>query len=66
MTAEEVQKMEIGRTVVMSGKGKDGQQTNVQCTVAGLPGRKFLTFRDGGKIKRCAIRDYPGVTYQLR
>lgn len=65
MTAEEVKALQVGTRVDMIGKDPEGNERCIQCTVAfrGSPANKFLTYRDKGVIKHCAIKDYPGKQY---
>lgn len=63
LSVDEVRALEIGNRVTIHGADTDGNQRELACTVAGLPGNKFLTYRITGKIKRCAIKDYPGKYY---
>jgi len=65
MTAEEVKALQAGSTVYMVGEDPEGKERSVKCTVAfrGSPANKFLTYRDKGVIKHCAIKDYPGKEY---
>lgn len=64
ITVDEVRVLEIGNRVNIHGEDSDGKHRVLECTVAGMPGRKFLTYRDPhGSIRRCAIKDYPGKYY---
>ncbi len=63
LTADEVKALQVGSCIEIIGEDKDGIQRRVTCTVAGLPGRKFLTYRIHGKLKKCAIKQYPGKSY---
>lgn len=60
MTAEEVKRLQVGEAVYLCGDSGE----IVACIVAGQGGKKFLTYRDKGQIKRFAIRDYPGRHYR--
>ena len=60
MTAEEVKRLQVGEAVKLCGESGE----SVSCIVAGHGGKKFLTYRDKGQIKRFAIRDYPGRQYR--
>ena len=62
MTAEEVKALPVGKVITVWKAGHDP----IRCTVAfrGHPANKFLTYREKGQIKKFAIRDYPGMTYQ--
>lgn len=61
MTAEEVKALQAGETVTIRKEGHEP----ILCTVAfrGSPANKFLTYRDKGRIKSFAIKDYPGMEY---
>jgi len=65
MTAEEVKALQVGEQVNMIGEDPEGNERSVLCTVAfrGSPANKFLTYRDKGIIRKCAIKDYPGKRY---
>ena len=43
MTAEEVNAMAVGSTVLLSGKDQAGEDRETVCTIAGRPPQKFLT-----------------------
>ena len=64
MTAEEVKVLCVGETVFMRKEGCE----SVLCIVAyhGSVDSKFLTYRINGRLKKCAIRDYPGVQYSRK
>lgn len=66
MTAEEVKALLVGSTVYMVGEDPEGKERSVKCIVAfrGSPANKFLTYRDNGQIRKCAIKDYPGKRYE--
>jgi len=61
MTVEEVKALQAGETVTIRKEGHEP----ILCIVAfrGSPANKFLTYRDKGQIKKCAILDYPGKRY---
>lgn len=50
MTAEEVKRLQVGETVYMCL----GEQ-RIKCVVASRMGRKLLTCRDTGQLKRISI-----------
>lgn len=61
---EQVKALAVGSRVNICGKDSEGQHRTLECTVAGLGERKFLTYRDAqGTIKRCPIKEYPGKHY---
>lgn len=64
MTAEEVNAMAVGSTVLLSGKDQAGEDRETVCTIAGRPPQKFLTYRIKGEIHSCRIKDYPGKSYK--
>ena len=64
LSSADVMALEIGSKVFMCGTDSEGRQRRTECTVAGLPQKKFLTYRDSsGNIRKCAIREYPNKTY---
>ena len=64
LSAEQVTALQVGQRVSLCPEG-DGSQ-RVVCTVARVRGgAKFLTYRDKGKLKWFAIRDYPGTYFIL-
>lgn len=65
LSLAEVQALEIGNRVILCGTDDaEGRQRILECTVAGKPGHKFLTYRDHGQLRRCALTDYPGKHYR--
>ena len=62
LTVEHVNALQIGESVYICKAGHEP----VRCTVACRAGKKFLTYRDKGQIKRFNIRDYPGMEYHRR
>ena len=68
MTFEEVKAAPIGSRVNIRGTDEDGIPRRIECTVAGhyegtTLKTKFLTYRDHGKIKKCAIKEYENKFY---
>ncbi len=59
ISVDDVKALQIGSRVNLHGNDKDGVHRWLECTVAGLPQHKFLTYRDHGTIRRCAIKEYP-------
>lgn len=65
LSVDEVKALEIGNRVIICGEDKEGHPRTLACTVAGLPQKKFLTYRDEhGSIKKCPIKEYPGKHYK--
>lgn len=63
ITAEDVKALQIGSRVNLHGNDKYGIHQWIECTVAGTPQHKFLTYRDQGMLRKCPIRDYPNKYY---
>ena len=59
MTVEDVKALEGGSTVFLCEAGKDGSGKRIECTVAVRGKKKFLTYRDHGTIRKCAIVNDP-------
>ena len=64
LNAQQVQELQIGDQVYLCGEDAAGQPCRVLCTVARRGGKKYLTYRQNGQIRRCAIKDYEGKTYE--
>ena len=64
ITAAEVAVMEIGGRVWLCREEDDGSVRKALCTVAGLPGRKFLTRREQGELRCFRLKEYPGRFYE--
>lgn len=66
ITAEQVAALPIGSRVDIHGEDQSGEHRVIECTVAGLfrDNKKFLTYRVKGKLRKCAIKDYPGKTFR--
>lgn len=63
ISAEAVRALEIGSRVNLHGNDRHGVHQWLECTVAGLPGHKFLTYRSDGLLKKCQIKEYPNKYY---
>lgn len=63
ISVEDVKALPIGSRVNLHGNDKHGVHQWLKCTVAGMPQKKFLTYRDQGFLKKCSIREYPGKYY---
>ena len=64
LTAEQVLALPIGSRVAICGKDSNGEYRETVCIVSGHYSRKFLTYREHGTLKKCAIRDYPEKYYK--
>lgn len=62
LSAEQVRALQIGERVDIIKETPAGPK-RFECTVACRGGKKFLTFRVKGALRRCFIEDYPGATY---
>lgn len=65
VTAEEARKLHVGMNVNINGKDANGNERKLACVVAFNSGRKFLTYRNNGKLCKCEIKEYPGKYYTL-
>lgn len=63
ISTEAVTKLSVGELVNIHGQDAEGNHRVISCVVAFNGRRKILTYRDGGQIRHCAIRDYPGKYY---
>lgn len=64
LSLDQVKALEVGTSVIIHGKDSEGRHRKLECTIAGLGQRKFLTYRDSqGNIKKCPIKEYPGKYY---
>jgi len=63
ISVEEVRALEIGSRVNLHGNDRHGVHQWLECTVAGTPQRKFLTYRSDGLLRKCSIKDYPNKYY---
>ena len=63
ISAEGVAALPVGSRVNIHGCDTNGASRILECTVAGRPQMKFLTYRILGEIKFCKIKEYPGKTY---
>lgn len=63
ISVEEVRALQIGSRVNLHGNDRSGVHQWLECTVAGTPQRKFLTYRDQGMIRKCSIKEYPNKYY---
>jgi hypothetical protein len=64
LSLDGVQALEIGNRVILCGTDAEGRQRILECTVAGKPGRKLLTYRDHGQLRRFPLTEYPGKHYR--
>jgi hypothetical protein len=64
ITAAEVSRLAVGEAVQIVGKDAHGDLQTLDCTVAAKAGRKFLTYRVDGELKRCKIIDRPEKEYR--
>ena len=62
---DRVQTLSVGNRVNIHGEDAEGNHRVLECTVASRAGRTFLTYRDGGDLKHCALREYPGKYYTI-
>ncbi len=63
ISADGVMKLAIGSRVNLHGEDADGNRRLIECTIAGSSRQKFMTYRHGGQLRKCAIKEYPNKYY---
>lgn len=63
MSVDQVKTLAVGSRINIKGQDEAGILQSIECIVAMHGGKKFLTYRIKGDLKRCAIKEYPGKYY---